>query len=141
MSFSATLTVNGVPEVKINMGRFIFAYNVSAVKAMESVVDLLYDESQKIVPVDTEALKKSGYKKVTSLPPVFTIGEVGYEGTTYGIYVHENPEHHHDPPTQYKFLEQPMMQGMGSGMFFKAFQQNLMAQMAAKYGIAKWMYP
>lgn len=89
----------------------------------------IINESKPLVPVDTGALRASGYVE----PPV-TQGRVitvtlGYGGPAaqvnpksgestegYAIYVHENLEAHH-PVGQAKFLEQPFLaaeQGMSN---------------------------
>lgn len=69
-------------------------------------VQYLYERSQEIVPVDTSALKASGYYVVIG-HGFEAKGSVGYY-EHYAVYVHENPVPYHQPPTQYKFLEQPL---------------------------------
>ena len=67
-----------------------------------------FDESQEIVPVKTGALKESGY-----LESVGSQVEIGYGrggDPEYAPIVHEDLEAHHAPPTQAKFLQQPLEQ-------------------------------
>jgi hypothetical protein len=68
-------------------------------------------ESQKIVPVDTGALRASGNIK----PPV-RLGnsvhvDIGYGNTSasYAFIVHENLTNRHASPTQAKYLEVPIL--------------------------------
>jgi len=82
--------------------------------AMLQVGEDIMKESQKIVPVDTGALKES------ALPPkisysskrrVEMILAYGMYRTVpgYALYVHERTDLHHDPPTQAKYLSRPAM--------------------------------
>lgn len=82
-----------------------------------------------ITPVDTGALKGSG---VVNLPEIIN-NEVsvslafGGAASNYAVYVHEDPKARHNPPTQYKFLEQPLLEaanGMG-----QRIAQELWAQL------------
>jgi hypothetical protein len=72
--------------------------------AIAEALQPVWDESQRLVPVDTSALKQSG---------VFNRGgdviemSYGNYATPYAWIVHERMDVHHDPPTQAKFLEQP----------------------------------
>jgi hypothetical protein len=81
----------------------------------------IFEESQHLVPVDTGNLRSSGH--VT--PPVILGSKIevviGYGGAAagYAIFVHEIPpppeqspggrSARHNPPTQYKYLEQPAL--------------------------------
>ncbi len=63
-------------------------------------------ESQKIVPVDTGALKNSA--RTTATGQGFkTVVNVSY-GTAYAVFVHENLEAAHQPGKTAKFLEKVM---------------------------------
>lgn len=73
----------------------------------------LQREAQQLTPVDTGALKSSAYTKVVEDGNPSTVNvEVGFT-QSYGIYVHEDPNAHH-PVGQYKFLEQPAREGIGT---------------------------
>lgn len=69
-----------------------------------------FDLSQKYVPVDTGALRKSGYLETVSFrgsPKV----EIGYGRSGVPFYagaVHENLEWAHKAPTQAKFLQRAL---------------------------------
>lgn len=70
-----------------------------------------------ITPVDTGVLKGSGHvqlPKVSGNEVSVTLG-FGGAASGYAIYVHEILTSRHKPPTQAKYLEQPLM-AAASGM-------------------------
>jgi len=69
-----------------------------------------FEDSQKLVPVDTSDLKNSGYLEARKFRGRAQV-EIGYSkggSPHYGPIVHENLEAFHAEPTQAKFLEQPL---------------------------------
>lgn len=72
----------------------------------------LQRESQKIVPVDTGALKNSAFtrKRWAGTKRVDVL--VGYT-MSYAIYVHENPHATHKKGKTWKFLEIPLRKFKG----------------------------
>jgi hypothetical protein len=78
----------------------------------EIVVEVLrptFEKSQTLVPVASGTLKNSGYIEARQYSH-HTEAEIGYArggDPDYAIYVHEMP-HWHNPPTQAKFLQQPV---------------------------------
>lgn len=76
-------------------------------------------ESQILVPVETGTLKRSGTVEepvIDGDSATVTLGygygeqinpNSGEPATGYAVFVHENLEARHSPPTQAKFLEQP----------------------------------
>lgn len=64
-------------------------------------------ESQRLVPVDTGKLKRSGFieTRKTAAGTAAAIGYGRYGRPTYAAFVHENLALRHAPPTQAKFLE------------------------------------
>ncbi len=66
----------------------------------------LLRKSQQVCPVDTGALKNSG-RMHTSGSGFNMIVWIEYL-QAYAIYVHENTQAYHRPPTQAKFVEGPM---------------------------------
>lgn len=80
-------------------GRFLYSHATD-----------VFMQSQFEVPVDTGALRSSGY--VTQ--PFIVGNEVaiaivyGQAAAPYALWVHEILEHHHEPPTKAKFLEDPL---------------------------------
>ena len=88
-------------------------------RGLEKALDYLYKKSQIEVPVDTTALKKSGYWIVIG-DGINATGEVGYGGPSqpdpdnpvhidvnYALIVHEMKDNQHEPPTKAKYLEDP----------------------------------
>lgn len=74
------------------------------VRALEPTLELARDT---YCPVDTGELRASGYVEARSFRGRIT-AEIGFghEGMApYAVFVHENPNIHHTPPTQYKYLE------------------------------------
>lgn len=79
------------------------AYMGAAYQEMAKVLRV----SLRLVPVDDNILRSSAW-----LSKPFDLGskvlvKIGY-GTHYAIYVHEILTNYHKPPTQAKYLEQPM---------------------------------
>lgn len=80
--------------------------------SIDEIIKDVYDESQKLVPVKTGALKASGQIVKSSQP--FDNGlydstvQYGNEQVAYAVYVHEDLTKHHLAPTQAKFLEIPL---------------------------------
>ena len=70
----------------------------------------VFEQSQLQVPVDTGALRSSGY---VTQPYIFgnqvAISIVyGQAAAPYALWVHEILEYYHEPPTKSKFLEDPL---------------------------------
>lgn len=75
-----------------------------------------FEESQRIVPVDTHALKNSGYLEIVQVGRRGnrrSVVEIGYGRggePPYAAVVHENMQYRHKKPTQAKFLQKPLLQ-------------------------------
>lgn len=68
--------------------------------------------SQHLCPVDTGALKASGYLEITSARTGGTRVEIGYGrggNPFYAVYVHEMTSIYHKPPTMAKWLQAAVM--------------------------------
>lgn len=71
-----------------------------------------FEMSQELVPVEFGELKASGYLEMSQTKGHATV-EMGYgKGghPDYAIIVHEDLEAYHAPPTQAKYLQQPLEQ-------------------------------
>lgn len=79
-------------------------------KAIYEEANVIFNESQKIVPVDTGALRASGFVHAPRHENNRTFVRVTYGGPAahYALYVHENLYSRHDAPTQAKYLETPL---------------------------------
>lgn len=64
--------------------------------------------SLRLCPKDTGALRESAYVSAEITSANRLHAAVGYD-TDYAIYVHEDPMARHRPPTQWKFLETPLV--------------------------------
>lgn len=60
--------------------------------------------SQFYCPYDTGKLHDSAYTSVYRDGRGRIVAVLGYD-TEYAVFVHENPDAYHEPPTQYKFAE------------------------------------
>ncbi len=79
-------------------------------KAIYEEANVIFNESQKIVPVDTGALRGSGVVHAPRHENHRTFVRVTYGGPAahYALYVHENLYARHAAPTQAKYLETPL---------------------------------
>lgn len=79
----------------------------STIGVTKEALKVIFDESQILVPINTGVLKASGYIDVRRTRSG-VIGEVGYaprNNPPYALFVHENLEMQHKPPTQAKYLQ------------------------------------
>ena len=76
--------------------------------ATRAMLEDVYQESQALVPVDTEALKKSGRIEERRQENGLLEGTVEYGGQAapHALYVHEDLDAQHAAPTQAKYLEE-----------------------------------
>lgn len=72
----------------------------------------IFDRSQDIVPIDTGALRSSGLVNQPEVngEEVSVLIQYGGAAAPYAVIQHENLEYFHEPPTQAKYLEQPMVE-------------------------------
>ena len=79
-------------------------------KAIYEEAWVIFKESQKLVPVDTGALRASGFVHAPKKENDRVFVRVTYGGPAahYALYVHENLYARHDAPTQAKYLETPL---------------------------------
>ena len=72
----------------------------------------VFDRSQDIVPIDTGALRSSGVVDQPAVEgnEIFVAIRYGGAAAPYAAVVHENLEAYHAPPTQAKYLEQPLVE-------------------------------
>lgn len=69
------------------------------------------NESKKLCPVDTGALRGSGYVPEPIVSDGNIRAEIGYS-QGYAYWVHELIDNVHEPPTQAKYLEMPLMDAL-----------------------------
>lgn len=75
--------------------------------AVKAHAQEVYELSQELVPVDKGPLKASGRIELSRDENGLMVAKVVYGGETapYALWVHENLEAYHAPPTQAKYLE------------------------------------
>lgn len=99
------VSVGGVKVVLKNLRRYKKMIPKNVHRGMKKAGLFLQRKSQEVVPVDTGHLKSSAFTRGEGEGKNFIV-IVGYTAS-YAIYVHENPNAFHLPPTQWKFLEDP----------------------------------
>ena len=69
--------------------------------------------SKRIVPVDKGPLRASGHVQLPVIRGKRVTVTLGYGGAAapYAVFVHEKPARH-TPPTQWKYLEQPLFEAV-----------------------------
>ena len=79
-------------------------------KSIYEEANVIFNESQKLVPVDTGALRASGFVHAPRRENNRVFVRVTYGGPAahYALYVHENLYSTHTAPTQAKYLETPL---------------------------------
>lgn len=103
---TASFVIEGEDELMAKLKAMWPKFSNAAVKGCMDWADDVMNEAKRITPVDTGALRASGYTQTMSGPEGVEIG-IGFSAN-YALYVHENLEAHHDVG-QAKFLETPML--------------------------------
>jgi len=98
--------VKGVQAILRNMKKAESDVASGVERGLKKAGFFLQRESQLVVPVDTGLLRKTAITRVHG-SGFKTVVEVVYEGTNYGIFVHEDLEARHAPGKMAKFLERP----------------------------------
>ena len=83
-------------------------------QAIWEEANMIFAKSQILVPVDTGVLRGSGGVSAPQLGSQGYFVDIFYGGPAapYALYVHEIIGNYHNPPTQSKYLEQPLMEAM-----------------------------
>lgn len=108
MRFDLTVTRAKVGGAVSTRAKTIKGYKMGFARGVVKAAKLLLKKSREIVPIDTKALYYSS-KVVEYGRGQSKVAEVTYT-MPYGVYVHEDLNKKHKPPTQAKFLEQPARQ-------------------------------
>lgn len=94
-------------QVEKNLKALIASIEDATVPAVRAGLKPIFKRSQELVPVDTGALKQSGFLVVQRTKGKIQ-AEIGYARANkpnYAVFVHENLNMRHKAPTQAKFLE------------------------------------
>jgi len=83
-------------------------------QAIWEEANMIFAKSQILVPVDTGVLRGSGGVSAPQMGSQGYFVDIFYGGPAapYALYVHEIIGNYHNPPTQAKYLEQPLMEAM-----------------------------
>jgi len=71
--------------------------------------NIIMTQAKELTPVDTGALRSSGFVEAAKRMGKRIVVTMGFGGTAqrYALFVHEDLNARHNPPTQAKFLETP----------------------------------
>jgi len=113
-TFTVTVDLRDIEKIDQLGDRMTPIVNESINKAISQI----FVQSQNLVPVDTGALKASGHVNTQTVPHSIEYGGGDYwTGETgrgrvvdYAVVVHEDMSVGHNPPTQAKYLELPLVQ-------------------------------
>ena len=85
-------------------------------QAIYEEANVIFARSQVLVPVDTGILRGSGGVSSPQQGDKGYFVDIFYGGPAapYALYVHEIIGNYHNPPTQAKYLEQPVMEAMSN---------------------------
>jgi hypothetical protein len=85
-------------------------------QAIWEEANIIFAKSQILVPVDTGVLRGSGGVSAPQMGSQGYFVDIFYGGpaASYALYVHEIIGNYHNPPTQAKYLEQPVMEAMST---------------------------
>lgn len=111
-TLSATFAVRGTATTAAMLDGFGARAREIVAGELYQEAEAIMDASKRIVPVDTGALRGSGYVDAPAIEDDGTISvQLGYGGPSapYAVYVHENLSARHNPPTRAKFLEEPLL--------------------------------
>jgi len=101
-----------IAVLKDNLEKVIDGIKEATPEAIEDALRPVFELSQVYVPVDTKALKESGYLIVQEGSRKI-VAEVGYARggrPFYAVFVHEMVDLHHAPPTQALFLQKAIQE-------------------------------
>lgn len=102
-------------QIVRNMQKAISHIEKTTVDSLLFGLEPIYDESQRLVPVDTGRLKRSGFTAARKRAGGATaqIGYARFGRPFYAAFVHERIDIRHAAPTQAKFLETAVMTKLG----------------------------
>ena len=110
-----TTKLTGAAELRRELRRLSKAYPDALKMGLLEEAYRIEAASVALVPVDFGRLQGTHYVSPPEEKGDDVTVEIGY-GTDYAVYVHERTELQHRPPTQAKFLQQPL-EAARSGFF------------------------
>jgi hypothetical protein len=103
-----SMKVEGLKGLQLAVLRKSHAYNRGYKKGLTKAVKFIFGKTQRIVPVRTGFLKRSGKWEVVG-DGFRAVGKITYEAY-YAIYVHENVHHTFRRGKSAKFVQKPIEQ-------------------------------
>jgi len=110
------IRVTGVSQAIKAMRQRAKDDTVKIADGLEKAAKMVYTRAQKYVPVDTGALRESGRVETNNKAGLAAESYVSYggEAAPYALWVHENLEATHAPPTCARWLAKAVRELRGS---------------------------
>jgi len=104
------IQIRGIHAHILALGKMVQGDTIKVNAGMAVCSQIIFDESQYLVPVDKGFLKASG-KVLVEGTGLNTVISIQYGGPTapYAWIVHQDPTKHHDPPTQDHYLSDAIL--------------------------------
>ena len=109
MGLKITARLTGVSALKKELRRQGKKAQKALARGLFAEAEQIMSASKRLVPVDTGALRASGHVQLPVIRGKKVTVVLGYGGAAapYAVFVHEK-QARHNPPTQWKYLEQPL---------------------------------
>ena len=109
MALRITARLRGSAALRRELKRRGSAAQKALARALFLEGEQIMAKSKRLVPVDTGALRSSGHVQLPVIRGKKVTVVLGYGGAAalYAVFVHEK-QARHNPPTQWKYLEQPL---------------------------------
>ena len=109
MALRITARLRGSAALRRELKRRGGAAQKALARALFLEGEQIMGKSKRLVPVDTGALRSSGHVQLPVIRGKKVTVVLGYGGAAapYAVFVHEK-QARHNPPTQWKYLEQPL---------------------------------
>lgn len=131
--------IGNLPFVVGNLTTIALATTQATYNATQAVCDALLAKTQEQVPVDTGLLKSTGRSFIVhkESTPLQVVGEVSYNNDLedeawYAVIVHEVGHYHHDFPTKYKYVQDPLFEMLQTNQLLNIFNGTLQLEMATR---------
>jgi hypothetical protein len=98
-------------EMVERLNNLLVEYPDEVSRAVSLELNAVLAESKQLCPKDTGALRGSGHVPDPIVSDGNIHAEIGYS-QGYAYWVHELIENYHEPPTQAKYLEVPLMRAL-----------------------------
>ncbi len=102
------ITITRPIEIVERLNQLLVEYPEEVKNAVWLELQTVLNESKKLCPVDTGTLGGSGHAPEPEVTPGNIRAMIGYS-QGYAWWVHELIDNWHEPPTQAKYLEVPLM--------------------------------